>query len=198
LEGGISMPFYPVRDKYVFLHHKNYIKLNEIALKDKSSSWRFSSHIAGRKESKEAEKLRYRTLSLIYKQNAFEEFYNNWIYFNLQSEEEILQNILFLLSDYGWINNNFSYKKINQYTSDILFPDKHSYYEISIYNKGLFKKPKLVFSTRINTIDIISIKGELNNFTIDLGNKNLIFGKIITLIDKNTPHDNNQCDMINT
>ncbi|EJQ73467.1 hypothetical protein IG7_00770 [Bacillus cereus HuA2-4] len=39
------MPFFQVKEKYVFLYIKNYSKLNNIALKDKSDDWRFSSHI---------------------------------------------------------------------------------------------------------------------------------------------------------
>jgi hypothetical protein len=54
------MPFFQIKDKYIFLYFDNYNKLNEIALKDKEPSSRLRSHISGREESKENYGLRYR------------------------------------------------------------------------------------------------------------------------------------------
>jgi hypothetical protein len=186
--GGISMPFYPVRDKYVFLHHKNNKKLNDIALMEKDALWKFSSNIAGRIESKEANKLRQKTLNDLYKMNTYEDFFNEWIFFELEKQEEIKEELTHLFYDYSFINNAFSFKKIKHDIVETIFPelyyDKDYCYEISIFNKSIFKKPEKVFSTIIDPKEILSIKGELKNFTIDLRHKTLVFGKTITLNDK--------------
>lgn len=183
------MPFYLVKDKYVFLHLKNYQKLNDIALKDKSDGWRFSSHIQGREESNEADKLRHKTINKLYKESKSEDFYKEWIYFSLQEHEDILEDLPFLLYDYGCINRSFQYRKVKQDVEQTLFPDlyndKDCYYELALFStKGLFRKQEKVFSTNIDTRDVISIKGELKDFIIDMKNKSLHFGKFIKVIDK--------------
>lgn len=106
------MPFYPIKDKYIFLHQKNYSKLNDIALKDKSDDWRFSSHILGREESKEADKLRHKTINKLYKDSTYEEFYKDWVYFSLQEHKDIIEDLPYLLYDYGCINKLFAYREI--------------------------------------------------------------------------------------
>jgi hypothetical protein len=185
----LVLPFYQVKDKYIFLHIKNYSKLNDIALKGKDSSWRFSSNIAGRKECIEAEKLRHKTINELYKKYSFEDFYNEWIYFDLKNHDEFVEDLPFLLFDYGCINKAFEFRKIDQNVEQTLFPDlyydKDCLYEFALFSKGLFKKKEKVFSTIIDTKDIVSIIGELNNFTIDLNHKALLFRDSITLIDKN-------------
>ena len=182
------MPFYRLRDKYIYLHLKNYQKLNDIALKDKEPSWVFSSKIQGRSESKEAKKLRYKTINKLYKESPYDEFYKEWIYFDLQKHEDILEDLPFLLYDYGCINRVFQYRKVKQDVEQTLFPDLYynedCFYELALFStKGLLRKQAKVFSTIINTRDIISIKGELNDFIIEMKNKSLHFSKSITVID---------------
>lgn len=180
------MPYYPIKDNYIFLHEKSYKKLNDIALKDKEPTWTFSSKIKGTEANKEAEKLRHKTLNELFKNSPFEDFYKEWIYFNLQEQKDILEDLPFLLYDYGCINKSFQYRQVEQDIEQTLFPDlyqdKDCLYEIALYSKGLFRKQEKVFSTLIDTKDIISIKGELNDFTIDIKNKSLHFGKTITVI----------------
>ncbi|MGG0239819.1 hypothetical protein [Bacillus rhizoplanae] len=179
------MPFYPIKDKYIFLYINNYKKLNDIALKGKSADWRFSSHIQGREESKEAEKLRYKTINKLFKESPFEQFYKDWIYFDLQEHKVILEDLPYLLFDYGCINKLFSYREIYEEVEQQFFPDlyydKECLYEVSLFSKGLFKKQEKVFSTIIDTKEIVSISGELNDFTIKMKNKILHFGKTITI-----------------
>jgi hypothetical protein len=46
----------------------------------------------------------------------------------------------------------------------------------------LFKKQEKVFSTIIDTRDILFVKGELNDFKIEMKNKSLHFGTTITVV----------------
>jgi hypothetical protein len=181
------MPFYQVKDKYIFLHLDKYKKLNDIALKDKSDDWRFSSHIKGREECKDAEKIRYKTINKLFKESKYDDFYKEWIYFDLQENKDILEDLPYLLYDYGCINKLFSYREIHEDTMQTFFPDlyydKDCQYELALFSKGgLFKKQEKVFSTIIDTRDIISVKGELNDFTINMKNKSLHFGKTISVM----------------
>jgi hypothetical protein len=88
----MALPYYQLNDKYVFLYEKNYQRLNEIALKDKEPTWTFSSKIQGTKASIEAEKLRHRTLNELFKSSTYEDFYKEWIYFDLQEHEDIIED----------------------------------------------------------------------------------------------------------
>lgn len=66
-----------------------------------------------------------------------------------------------------------------------VYYDRDCLYEIALFSKsGLFKKQEQVFSTIIDTKDIVRIRGELNDFTIDLKSKLINFGKSITVQDK--------------
>lgn len=183
------MPFYRIQDKYIFLYHSNYNKLNEIALKDKDSSFRVSSIITGSEACKEAEMLREKTIFRLYDESAFEEFYYNWIYFYLNEHKVILLDLPYLFYDYGCINHLFYSRKIHENHTQILFPDlsydKDCSYELSLIStKSLFRKQQKIFSTIIDTREILSVEGELNNFTIEMTNKYLHFGKMIKIIDK--------------
>ncbi|MCM3767033.1 hypothetical protein [Neobacillus niacini] len=180
------MPFYQVKDKYVFLYLSNYNKLNDIALKDKEPSWTFSSKIKGRKENIEAKKLREKTINHIYKNSPYDQFYKEWIYFDLQNHKDILEDLPYLLYDYGCINKLFSYREIHDDTMQTFFPDlyydKDCQYELALFSKGgLFKKQEKIFSTIIDIREIVSIKGELNDFTIEVRDKTLHFGMTITI-----------------
>lgn len=167
------MPFYQLKDKYIFLHFKNYQKINDIALKDKEPSWILSSKIQGRAESKEADKLRQNTINKIFKDSPQEDFYNEWIYFDLQEYKYILEDLPYLLYDYSCINKLFSYREIHD--------DKNCLYELDLFVKGLFRKQEKVFSITLDTREITSVKGELSEFTIVLRDKTLHFGKSITV-----------------
>jgi hypothetical protein len=64
-----------------------------------------------------------------------------------------------------------------------LYYDNDCFYEITLFiSKGLFRKQELVFSTIIDTRDIASVKGELNDFIIKMKNKSIHFAKTITVI----------------
>jgi hypothetical protein len=183
------MPYYQIKDKYIFLTKENYNRLNGIALKDKEPTWTFSSKIQGTQANKEAEKLRHKTLNELFKNIPYGTFYKEWIYFDISEHEDILEDLPYLLYDYGCINRAFQYRKVKQDIEQTLFPDlyydKDCIYELALFStKGLFRKQEKVFSTILDTREIISIKGELNDFTIDMKNKSLQFGKLITVIDK--------------
>jgi hypothetical protein len=183
------LPYYPIKDKYIFLHEKSYKKLNDIALKDKEPKWTFSSKIKGTQANIEAEKLRHKTLNELFKNSPIEDFYKEWIYFDLQEHKDLLEDLPFLLYDYGCINKAFQYRQVEQDIEQTLYPDLHQdndcLYEIALFStKGLFRKQEKVFSTIIDTKEIVAIKGELNDFIIDLKNKSIHFGKSITVTDK--------------
>lgn len=87
------------------------------------------------------------------------------------------------------VSINHFYREIHEDTMQTLFPDlyydKDCSYELALFPaKGLFKKQEKVFSTNINTKDVVSIKGELNDFTIVMKNKAIHFDKSIRVIDK--------------
>jgi hypothetical protein len=182
------LPYFQVKDKYIFLHLTNYNKLNDIVFIDKEPSWTFSSKIQGTKASIEAEKLRNKTLNELFKNSLFDDFYKEWIYFKLQGHEDILEDLPFLLYDYGCINRTFQFRKVKQDVEQTLFSDlyydKDCFYDLALFSKKrLFREQEKVFSTIIDTRDIISIKGELNDFRIEMKNKSLHFSNSITVID---------------
>ncbi|KLA29496.1 hypothetical protein B4077_3556 [Bacillus cereus] len=70
-----------------------------------------------------------------------------------------------MLYDYDCINKLFSYREIHEEVEQQFFPDLYydmdCSYEIALFpTKGLFRKQEKVFSTIIDTRDIISIKGD--------------------------------------
>lgn len=184
------MPFFQVQNHYVFLYRANYEKLNAIAFKDKDSNWLFNSKIKGKKESQEAQKLRHIAINELYKNSSYEDFYYQWIQFNLELHEDILEDLPYLLYDYGCVNKCFSYRRIDKDRSAMstlfsdLYYNEECFYEIALFSKALFRKPKQIFSIIIDTMDIQSIYGELNDFTLATKNGTLNFGPTIRVIDK--------------
>ncbi|CAG7651721.1 hypothetical protein ACFQI7_27890 [Paenibacillus allorhizosphaerae] len=187
------MPFFKIADRYAFLHIENYNKLNEIALKDKTAKWRFDSHVHGRKEANEAQKLREKTLHHLYKtSSSFVDFYCEWIHFDLSDRDLINHEVPFLLYDYGCINEFFAYRKVKEGIQEELFPDlyydKDATYQLYLIttNKKLFGKQEqhIIFSTMINTNEIISITGELKEFIIELPTSYIICSEYLKVVQK--------------
>ncbi|EJQ73468.1 hypothetical protein IG7_00771 [Bacillus cereus HuA2-4] len=116
------------------------------------------------KRRKEDDKLRYKIINKLYKDSTYEEFYKDWIYFNLRGHKDILEEIeqTFFLD---------------------LYYDKDCKYELALFSKGgLFKKQEKVFSTIIDTKEIVSVKGELDDFSIQMRGKTIHFGKTIIVL----------------
>jgi hypothetical protein len=183
------MPFIKLEDHYAFLHHDNYMKLNEIALKDKDASWRIGSAIHGRKEAEEASILRSKTLTEIYRNTNFDDFYDEWIRFNLEGMETIRHELPYLLYDYGCVNQYFGYKKVSMRLEEYLFLDlqydvqaDYQLYTFSYAKKLFSNKTQVTFSTLINTEDIEFICGELNKFTIKLPSFHITFGEDLVIL----------------
>ncbi len=83
----------------------------------------------------------------------------------------------------------FSYREIQAEIEQSFFPDlyydKDCSYELALFaTKRFFRKQEKVFSIIIDTRGIVSIKGELNDFTIEMKNKAVHFDKSISVIDK--------------
>jgi hypothetical protein len=76
------MPYFPVKDRFVFLHSRNYSRLNKIALKDKSEDWIRFSYYERAEENKEAQKLRHITINEILKPQTMMNFTRNGFILN--------------------------------------------------------------------------------------------------------------------
>ncbi|MCY9139679.1 MULTISPECIES: hypothetical protein [Peribacillus] len=103
------------------------------------------SKIQGTKANIEADKLRHKTLNEIFKITPYESLYKEWIYFSLLEHKDILEDLPFLLYDYGCINSSFHFKNVKQDVEQALFPelyhDKDCLYELALFStKGLFRK----------------------------------------------------------
>lgn len=180
------MPYYQIKDKFIFLHFNNYQKLNDIALKDKEPSWRLRSHISGKVKRLKSSDIKL--LTNYTKRVLLKIFIKNGFTLTYRFMKTFLKNYLIYCMTMVVSINHF-YREIHEDTMQTLFPDlyydKDCSYELALFPaKGLFKKQEKVFSTNINTKDVVSIKGELNDFTIVMKNKAIHFDKLIRVIDK--------------
>jgi hypothetical protein len=184
------MPYFKLKDRFVFLHNKNYSKLNEIALKDKDEDWIRFSYYEKTVESKEAFKLREKTINEIFKSTDFEKFYREWVYFKLEGSEAI-DDLPYLLFDYSCLNKHIHFQRtyidlktgmpFDLLDSNIIEP----IYEISICNSSVFKaEADVLFSTLLDTRKIKCIEGELNNFSIEMDDYFLLFDKAVHISPK--------------
>jgi hypothetical protein len=105
--------------------------------------------------------------------------------------KEALEDLPFLLFDYSCLNKHFffsrTYKELKTgMPFDLLglnFTDP--IYELSIGNSSIFKaEADVLFSTLLDSSKVRSIEGELNNFSIDMGDYFLLFDKAVHIAQK--------------
>jgi hypothetical protein len=94
----VSMPYYEINGKPVFLSHQREAALNGLALAHKDTSFRVSSKIAGQPAAREADELRFQYLSELFKRDP-EAFYREWVEFDIR-DQEARDNAWDLLYDY--------------------------------------------------------------------------------------------------
>ena len=92
------MPYCEINKHPVFLSHQRYERLNGLALADKGSVFAVASSIAGFPEAREADRMRFRYLTALSKQDP-EGFYREWVEFDLRGQEAA-DNAWDLLYDY--------------------------------------------------------------------------------------------------
>ena len=92
------MPYCEINKHPVFLSHQRYERLNGLALADKGSVFAVASSIAGFPEAREADRMRFRYLTALSKQDPGA-FYREWVEFDLRGQEAA-DNAWDLLYDY--------------------------------------------------------------------------------------------------
>ncbi len=183
------MPYYLINKHPVFLSWARHKKITEEALKSKDSDYKISSVIAGRKETKEAEKIIYQTLKSKCDKDPLR-FYSDWVKFDLIGGEAC-QNVWDLLYDYcsyygyAYLSDlrDFSKKLIDDYMGD-----SYTYPMGQVFAFNHYVKPARWwwrYTHRMNgrtlTVIIVSknvtrLVGDLRNFKIYMDNLEIICG----------------------
>lgn len=184
------MPYHIIEGQPVFLHSKLYQDLENIALRDWSSSDRIGAKIAGRSKAKEADIL---VAKLLEENSVLEEFYSDYVLFDLVGEEAEF-NIWDLLYDFCHLHQYghlidirpFDEKIASDYQGEgYVFP-MGQLFELLIQvqptqqQRFLFKKnarPKSTVRIQIDTAKVSRIYGDLNDFTVTMGTQNLHFSE---------------------
>ncbi|WP_028399096.1 hypothetical protein [Ectobacillus panaciterrae] len=182
------MPYYKIDRNLIFLHKKNYYLLDDLALNQKDDVWRQE-----REENKEADKLKYNKLQEIYKTSNPDDFYREWVYFELL-EKDAKEDLPYLLYDYCTLNKNVTFRELRDEDAVPFLPDLaqkniDSRYEVTVFSQSLFKKKKL-FSFIIDTRKLMLIAGELSKFGVAMQDYTIYFGKEVVILDNDVTIEN--------
>lgn len=186
------MPFYKIDRHMVFLSHDRWSKINGLALGHKDPSFRIDSMIAGRPQVREADKLRFRQLTKICRDDP-ETFVREWVEFDLRGREaqENAWDLLYdycVLSQIGYLTNMRSKMDsiIADFAGDSYTHPMGRVFGMRVIGRQTWAsllqiKPRPTITIEIDTDHIVSAAGTLDDFRLQLRHCVFRCGKYLSI-----------------